>query len=55
MESIDPLSDRRWGRILEGIRVGDPQSTGDDTNYSLSENCRNLYVPSSPVRASDNE
>ena len=55
METINGLPNHRWGGILHDIGVGESQQTQDDASSSLSENRGNLYVPSSPIRASDND
>jgi hypothetical protein len=52
MESINVLSERRWGKILGGV---ENQPEDDFDAFSLSENRHNLVTPSSPSKATDDE
>ena len=51
MENIKTLSQRHWDNILDGIGLApeiQPKEINMGCRSSLSENRRNLYVPSSP-------
>ncbi|KAI0003200.1 hypothetical protein BJV74DRAFT_793475 [Russula compacta] len=48
MDNIKKLMQRRWDMILDGLGVLEMQPKEEIILTSLSENRRNLYVPSSP-------
>ena len=55
MQTIDSLPSHRWARILNDIGVDESVQMQNNVTSSLSENRGNLYMPSSPMRAPDNE
>ncbi|KAH9979643.1 hypothetical protein BJV74DRAFT_798278 [Russula compacta] len=48
MDNIKKLTQRHWDMILDGLGVLETQPKEEIILTSLSENCHNLYIPSSP-------
>jgi hypothetical protein len=55
VDNIKKLTKHHWDNILEHADVLKIQPKEEGMATSLSKNCHNLYMPSSPMESSDDE